>query len=146
MSSDLDTKHDGQAEEDEFEASLISDIDPNLTDAETQIVEPAEALPARKEEIPPAKQPAWAGKILGHFKLLRLLGEGKMGRVIQAKDVNLQRIVALKILRKRIPWLKDAERVRQFLQEARAAAQIEHPNVVHIYEINQHDGKTDWHQ
>ena len=80
------------------------------------------------------------GKILGHFKLLRLLGEGKMGRVIQAKDVNLQRIVALKILRKRIPWLKDAERVRQFLQEARAAAQIEHPNVVHIYEINQHDG------
>jgi len=140
MNSDPDKEHDGSSEDDEFEASLISDIDPDLTDAETQIVEPAEAPPSRKEETPPARQPPWAGQILGHFKLLRLLGEGKMGRVIQAKDINLHRIVALKILRKRIPWLQDAERVRQFLQEARAAAQIEHPNVVHIYEISQHDG------
>jgi serine/threonine protein kinase len=140
MNSDPDIEQGGSSDEAEFEASLISDVDSELATAETHIVESAEAPPKPTEQTSAKKQPAWVGKILGHFKLLRLLGEGKMGRVIQAKDVNLQRIVALKILRKRIPWLEDRERVRQFLQEARAAAQIEHPNVVRIYEINQHDG------
>jgi serine/threonine protein kinase len=140
MSGDPYIEQDGSADEAEFEASLIFDVDSDLTEAETQIVEFAEVPPKPREQKSAKKQPAWVGKILGHFKLLRLLGEGKMGRVIQAKDVNLQRIVALKILHKRIPWLEDRDRVRQFLQEARAAAQIEHPNVVRIYEINQHDG------
>jgi len=140
MSNEPDIEQGGSADEAEFEASLIADADVELTEAETKIVEAEKGPSKGKEEAPAGKQPAWAGKVLGHFKLLRLLGEGKMGRVIQAKDINLQRIVALKILRKRIPWLKDSERVRQFLQEARAAAQIEHPNVVRIYEINQHDG------
>jgi len=63
-----------------------------------------------------------------------------MGRVIQAEDVNLHRIVALKILNKRIPGVDDQQRVLQFLREARAAAKLEHPNVVRIFEINQHDG------
>jgi serine/threonine protein kinase len=140
MNSDPDIEQDGSSNEVEFEASLISDVESVLPTAETHIVESAEEPPKTREQKSARKQPAWVGKILGHFKLLRLIGEGKMGRVIQAKDVNLQRIVALKILRKRIPWLEDRERVRQFLQEARAAAQIEHPNVVRIYEINQHDG------
>ncbi len=113
----------------QFEASLVA--------GDTEIVEP---------KTPPAtpvsthKQPAWAGKLLGHFKLLRLIGEGKMGRVIQARDVNLQRIVALKVLCKRLPGIDATKRVDQFFREARSAAQIDHPNVVHIYEINQHDG------
>ncbi len=94
----------------------------------------------RESDTSARRQPPWAGKVLGHFKLLRLLGSGMMGLVVQAVDINLRRVVALKILRKRITGAGERERVDQFLREARAAAQIEHPNVVHIYEINQHEG------
>lgn len=113
----------------QFEASLVA--------GDTEVVEP-KAVPSKPAES--HKQPPWAGKLLGHFKLLRLIGEGKMGRVIQARDINLQRIVALKVLCKRLPGIDATRRVDQFFREARSAAQIDHPNVVHIYEINQHDG------
>jgi len=88
-------------------------------------------------------RPGWVGKTLGHFKLLRKIAEGSMGIVIQAIDVNLERIVALKVLRKRIVGFDERQRVDQFLREARAAARLDHPNVVRIYEINEHDGW--WH-
>jgi len=84
--------------------------------------------------------PTWVGKKLSHFKLLRLLGQGSMGMVIQAEDVNLQRIVALKVLRKRIAGMDERVAVEQFLREARAAASLAHPNVVRVHEINQHRG------
>ena len=121
----------------EFEASLISDANTGPSQDDTQVLEPRAPRPAPAGQ---ATQPPWAGKVLGHFKLLRLIGEGGMGRVIQARDVNLHRIVALKILCKRIPGIEAQERVSQFLREARAAAQLDHPNVIRIYEINQHDG------
>jgi len=124
-----DRDRPGKIDEAQFEASLVA--------GETDIVEP-QAAPRKPKKT--TGQPAWAGKVLGHFKLLRLIGEGKMGRVIQARDVNLQRLVALKVLGKRLPGIDATKRVNQFFQEARAAAQIEHPNVVRIYEINQHDG------
>ncbi|MHC4187767.1 MAG: serine/threonine-protein kinase, partial [Planctomycetota bacterium] len=130
----------GLIDEAEFEASLIADIDSEIVSAETEIMDTLK-IRTEKTKLPSEKlQPAWVGKRLGNFKLLRLIGEGKMGRVIQAQDINLQRIVALKILNKRIPGVDDQQRVLQFLREARAAARLEHPNVVRIYEINQHDG------
>jgi len=120
----------------QFEASLVA--------GDTEIVGANHHSPvppaAGARRASPVRQPPWVGKALGHFKLLRLIGEGKMGRVIQARDINLQRIVALKVLCKRLPGIDAAQRVDQFFREARAAAQIDHPNVVHIYEINQHDG------
>ena len=96
---------------------------------------------SKPKATPPSRiQPPWIGKLLGHFKLLLLIGKGKMGRVIQAQDINLQRIVALKVLHKRIPGIDKRQQVHQFLREARGAAQIEHPNVVRIYEISEHEG------
>lgn len=86
------------------------------------------------------RQPPWVGRILGHFQLQRPLGQGAMGMVVQAQDINLRRIVALKILRKRIRGVDEQASIQQFLREARAAAQLEHPNVVRVYEINQHRG------
>jgi eukaryotic-like serine/threonine-protein kinase len=124
--------------EPEFEASLVSDVNTGPAQDDTKLIEtPKAPLPRPAGRV---IQPPWAGKVLGHFRLLRLIGEGGMGRVIQARDVNLHRIVALKILCKRIPGIEAQERVSQFLREARAAAQIDHPNVIRIYEINQHDG------
>ena len=78
---------------------------------------------------------------MGHFKLLRLIGQGAMGMVIQAEDINLRRIVALKVLRKQLTTgEKGKKAVEQFLREARAAAALEHPNIVRVFEINQHAG------
>ena len=128
----------GLEDEEAFEKSLVYDTD--FCTEETQIIE-ASVTPSEADAAPVRPtMPSWIGKRLGHFKLLRLIGEGVMGRVIQALDVNLQRIVALKVLRKRVPGINEQERVNQFLREARAAAQIEHPNVVRIYEINQYNG------
>ncbi len=143
MADDLDKEKNPPMDEAEFEASLVSDVDAGLVEAETRIVESKPPPPPQPQPPQPTKklaQPAWVGKVLGHFKLLRLIGEGKMGRVIQAQDINLQRLVALKILGKRMKGISANRRVNQFLREARAAAQIEHPNVIRIYEINQHDG------
>jgi serine/threonine-protein kinase len=86
------------------------------------------------------RKPNWIGKRFARFKLLRQLGEGSMGRVILAEDVNLHRVIALKVLRKRIKGMDDGQAVQQFLREARGAATIDHPNVVKIFEINEHDG------
>ncbi len=68
---------------------------------------------------------------LGRFELRRVLGQGAFGRVYQAYDPQLEREVALKV-----PTfgMTDAERVRRFLTEAKAAAKLRHPNIVPVYE------------
>ncbi len=129
-------------DEAEFYASLNGNGAETLSD--TRILHPND-LPIVPESPPPADsrevQYPWMGKRLGHFRQMRMLGEGVMGRVFQAKDLNLERIVAVKVLRRHIPGLAKQQRVEQFLREARTAARIEHPNVINIYEINQHE---DW--
>jgi len=138
--SGVDKDHDGLVDDVAFEESLISDIDSALADAGAERAVERRA-PGKPKAPPPSRPgPSWVGKLLGHFKLLRLIGEGRMGRVIQAQDINLKRIVALKVLSKRIPGVDKRQQVHQFLREARAAAQIEHPNVVRIYEISEHEG------
>ena len=72
---------------------------------------------------------------IGDYQLIRLLGSGSTGVVFQAIDQKLDRTVALKVLR---PSLGSVARDR-FIAEARLAASIEHPNVVTIYQVGQHD-------
>ena len=127
-------------DESEFESSLVVEPETVSSTADTSVSKPPAGNSQIEKTLKLQPQPPWVGKILGHFKLLRLIGQGKMGRVIQAQDVNLHRIVALKVLNKRVPGIDQQESVNQFLREARAAARIEHPNVVRIYEINHHEG------
>jgi serine/threonine protein kinase len=77
-------------------------------------------------------------KMLGHFQLLHCLGQGAFGAVWKAKDTKLDRIVALKIPRKEQLTEADAEK---FLREARAAAQVRHPNIVSVHEVGREDGR-----
>ena len=74
-----------------------------------------------------------AGKPLGRYKILSLLGAGGMGEVYLAEDTKLHRKVALKILPENVATNRD--RMRRFEQEATAAAALNHPNIAHIYEI-----------
>lgn len=75
---------------------------------------------------------------LGPYQIIRQIGRGGMGSVYLARDSRLGRKVALKLLPAQ--FTTDAERVRRFEQEARAAAAINHPNVATIYDIGEHDG------
>ncbi len=70
---------------------------------------------------------------LGKYKLIELLGSGGMGRVFVAEHTTMGRRVALKILPKRLG--KDPALLKQFLAEARAIAALDHPHIVHPYDV-----------
>src|SRR6267143_5975344 len=78
------------------------------------------------------------GTKLGRYEIRAKIGEGGMGEVYLAEDAQLHRKVALKILPAEVA--SDQDRMRRFVQEAQAAAALNHPNVAHIYEIGEHEG------
>lgn len=79
-----------------------------------------------------------AGQKIGPFNISRLLGHGGMGEVYEALDEVLDRQVALKVLRTNLA--RDPGFVERFLREARAAARLNHPNIVQIYAVGDIDG------
>jgi eukaryotic-like serine/threonine-protein kinase len=78
------------------------------------------------------------GKVLAQYQVCEKLGEGGMGVVWKARDTHLDRFVALKTLP--AERLADPERKRRSVQEAKAASALNHPNIVHIYDIAEADG------
>jgi serine/threonine protein kinase len=79
------------------------------------------------------------GSTLGPYEILSLIGAGGMGQVYRAKDLKLGRDVAVKVLREELA--AHPERLRRFEQEARSASALNHPNIIHIYDIGKH-GET----
>src|SRR5947199_9645357 len=75
---------------------------------------------------------------LSHYRIVSKLGAGGMVEVYLAEDARLRRRVALKILPGDLASHQD--RMRRFIQEAQAAAALNHPNIAHIYEIGEADG------
>jgi serine/threonine-protein kinase len=73
---------------------------------------------------------------IGRYRVLGLVGRGAMGVVYRGRDESLDRDVALKLIR----GASDGEARARFLREARAAARLQHPNIVTIYEAGEHEG------
>jgi len=82
--------------------------------------------------------PLVPGARLGNYEILSEIGSGGMGEVYEAKDLKLGRTVAIKVLPDDMS--SDSERLRRFEQEARAASALNHPNIVTVHEIGEHEG------
>src|SRR6266536_5923491 len=73
------------------------------------------------------------GQLLGHYRVLEKIGAGAMGEVFRARDERLGRDVALKLIRPASS--ENPDRLRRFEREARAAAALNHPNILAIYDV-----------
>ncbi len=95
----------------------------------------ANAEASSQDRLPVDDQP----NRLGGYRILRLLGRGAMGSVYEAKQMSLDRLVALKTIRGRLA--DNPSSLARFTREAYAAAQLTHHNVVQIYDFGEDDGR-----
>ncbi len=82
--------------------------------------------------------PLPAGFNLGRYEILEVVGQGGMGEVYRGRDTELKREVAIKVLPESLS--QDAERLRLFRQEALSTAQLNHPNILAVYDVGSSEG------
>lgn len=98
----------------------------------------APAYEAAAEMIAETQPTLVAGQVVGHYQIVAPLGKGGMGEVYLASDTKLDRRVALKLLP--AEFTNHKERLRRFIQEAKTASSLNHPNIITIHEIGEADG------
>lgn len=97
----------------------------------TDVAPIRETKPA-KAVVPPLLAP---GQVVGGYEVSELIGKGGMGEVYRARQLSMDREVALKILSPHLA-LKDPSFAKRFVDEARAAGKLNHPNVVHVHDVS----------
>ncbi|MBL8245874.1 MAG: protein kinase [Rhodanobacteraceae bacterium] len=90
------------------------------------------AMPSRRSG------PVRPGAVHGRYEVLALLGSGGMGKVYLARDIQLDRKVALKLLSGKLT--RNGEWLRRFVREARAISALNHPNIITVHEVGEFDG------
>src|SRR5215470_849898 len=97
-----------------------------------------EARRLKPEELSQTAPQLLAGQSVGAYRILALLGRGGMGVVYRARDERLRREVAIKVLP--TSFAHDADRLRRFEQEAHITSALNHPNILTVYDIGDHEG------
>jgi len=110
-------------------ASALLDVFPDL---------PAAGLPSSGSEGD-SSEASLTGRQFGRFELLEELGRGGMGVVFRARQTDLNRIVAIKMIL--VNRLASQDHIRRFYQEAQAAGRLSHPNIVGIHEVGEVHGQ-----
>jgi non-specific serine/threonine protein kinase/serine/threonine-protein kinase len=105
---------------------------PESVDDTPTAVAPSLSSAVDREASAPQHHPV----IIGHYRILRLLGEGGMGSVYLAEQENPHRIVALKVIK---PGFVNAEVLRRFEQEGNVLGRLQHPGIAQIYEAGTAD-------
>ena len=80
------------------------------------------------------------GRTLGRYRIVEQIGAGGMGVVYRAHDEHLDRDVAIKVLPEEVS--RDADRVARFQREAKAVAQLDHPNILAIHDFGSDEGSA----
>lgn len=112
--------------------SLLTSFDSASSFLETPLVlEFTDPIEARTKEFE-------KGKSFGYYEIIRRIGKGGMGEVYLANDSRLDRKAAIKVLNKE--FSTDADKLRRFIQEAKAASALNHPNILTVYEVGDSDG------
>ncbi len=100
---------------------------------------------ANERDRRPPGTPDWAGQTIGDYELLDKLGEGGMGVVYRARQRSADRIVALKVIRPEclasLSPDSRAETLQRFINEAQAAARLDHEHIVTVYDVGEADGQ-----
>lgn len=120
-----------------FASDKLDGLCPACLLTNTLDIEDVDDGPAFWEDEPTTKKPP-REKTFSHFELLDELGRGGMGVVYRARDLNTERIVALKVLQAH--HLDVPDLVQRFRAEVRAVGSLDHPHVLPIHEVGEHDG------
>src|SRR5262249_55204538 len=106
-------------------------------DDATLVAVPPASVFSEYSFLSPPQAPDEVGR-LGAYRVLRVLGPGGVGVVFAAEDVQLQRAVALKVMRGEVA--SNPEHRDRFLREARASAALEHDNILGIFQVGEENG------
>lgn len=104
-----------------------------------QLVDVSELAVGSEIECPACGHHFAVTKLFHHYQLERTLGEGGMGVVYLAQDLNLGRVVAIKVLKQELS--ADAKFISNFLKEVEITASLTHPNIVQVFAFGEHEGQ-----